>query len=35
MVQSYKLYNNKFMIASAQVTNSEIFVLITVLVIEP
>ena len=31
-VQSCKLYNNKYMIASIQLTNTEIFVLITVLI---
>ena len=31
-VQPCKLYNNKFMIASTQITNTEILELITVLV---
>ena len=31
-VQSYKLYNNKYMIALTQVTNIEIFAFIAVLV---
>ena len=31
-VQSCKLYNNKYMIASTQITNTEIFAFITVLV---
>ena len=31
-VQSCKLYNNKYMIASTQTTNTEIFAFITVLV---
>ena len=31
-IQSCKLYNNKYMIASAQITNSEIFAFIAVLV---
>ena len=31
-VQSYKLYNNKYMIASTQITNTEIFAFIAVLV---
>ena len=39
MVQSYKLYNNKYMIASAQITrteitSTEIFVFIAVLVFQ-
>ena len=39
MVQSYKLYNNKYMIASAQITrteitSTEIFVFISVLVFQ-
>ena len=31
-VQSCKLFNNKYMITSTQITNTEIFVFITVLV---
>ena len=31
-VQSCKLYNNKYMIASTQITNTEIFAFIAVLV---
>ena len=31
-VQSCKLYNDKYMIASTQITNTEIFAFITVLV---
>ena len=31
-VQSYKLYDNKYMIASTQITNTEIFTFIAVLV---
>ena len=31
-VQSCKLYNNKYMISSTQITNTEIFAFITVLV---
>ena len=31
-LQSCKLFNNKYMIASTQITNTEIFALITVLV---
>ena len=31
-LQSCKLYNNRYMIASLQITNAEIFALITVLV---
>ena len=31
-VQSCKLYNNKYMIASTQITNTEIFTFIAVLV---
>ena len=31
-VQSCKLYNNKYMIASTQITNTEIFAFIDVLV---
>ena len=31
-LQSWKLYNNKYMIASTQITNTEIFALIAVLV---
>ena len=31
-VQSYKLYNNKYMITSIQITNTEIFIFIAVLV---
>ena len=31
-VQSYKLHNNKYMIASTQITNTEIFAFIGVLV---
>ena len=34
-VQSCKLYNNKYMIALTQITNSEIFAFISVQVIEP
>ena len=34
-VQSCKLYNNKYILASTQITNIEIFVFIAVLVIEP
>ena len=33
-VPSYKLYNNKYMIASIQITNTEIFELISVLVLK-
>ena len=32
-VHSCKLYNNKYMIASAQITNTEIFAYIAVLVL--
>ena len=32
-LQSCKLYNNKYMIASMQITNTEIFALITVLLV--
>ena len=31
-VQSYKLYNNKYMIASTQIRNTEIFAFIAVVV---
>ena len=31
-VQSCKLYNNKYMIASTQITNTEVFALVSVLV---
>ena len=31
-VQSFKLYDNKYMIASTQITNTDIFAFITVLV---
>ena len=31
-VQSYKLYNNKYMIASTQIINAEIFAFIAVVV---
>ena len=31
-VQSYKLYNNKYMIASTQIINTEIFAFIAVVV---
>ena len=31
-VQSFKLYNNNYMIASTQITNTEIFAIIAVLV---
>ena len=34
-VQSCKLYNNKYMVASTEITNTEIFAFIAVLVIEP
>ena len=30
-VQSCKLYNNKYMVASTQITNTEVFVFIAVL----
>ena len=30
-VQSYKLYNNQYMVASTQITNTEIFAIIAVL----
>ena len=33
-VPSYKLYNNKYMIASIQITNTEIFEFISVLVLK-
>ena len=33
-LQSSKLYNNKYMIASTQTTNSEIFAFIAVLVLK-
>ena len=33
-VQSCKLYNNKYMIASTQITNTEIFAFISVLVLK-
>ena len=35
LVQSCKLYNKKYMIASTKITNTEIFTLIAVLVFEP
>ena len=31
-LQSWKLYNNKYMIASTQITNTEIFAFVAVLV---
>ena len=34
MIQSCKLYNNKYMITSTQITNTEIFAFIAVLVFQ-
>ena len=34
MIQSCKLYNNKYMIASIQITNTEIFAFIAILVFQ-
>ena len=31
-VQSYKLYNNKYMVTSTQITNTEIFAFIAILI---